>query len=385
MRIDAFWAAGMGLALVDMIRGACFQARHLQLALGAGEPYRAARALALEVGYVSMGGSRTRARTDRLVAQARELAERVGKPHAVGLASLTAGAAAFNQGRWREAHAHASGAEATFRERCSGAMWEILSSQMFSLASLFFLGEMKEFTRRLPALVDEATERGNLLAATFLRSGFFSHMVSLAADDPAAARRELQGAHERWRNDRFDFLTIWARGAARDIALYSGEGLDALAAVDETERPSARALDRFTQSAYILGLHSRARRKVALAARAGGVPERDVLLRQAEGHARRVERERTHWGAALAALVRAGAASVRGDGPDAVRLLASAEDRLEAADMALHARAAARCRGLLEADADGRRRVEEADGWMTGQGIRNPARMTALLAPGRWS
>ena len=39
-----------GLALVDSIRAADFNTRHLLLALEAGEPYRIARALALEAG-----------------------------------------------------------------------------------------------------------------------------------------------------------------------------------------------------------------------------------------------------------------------------------------------------------------------------------------------
>jgi eukaryotic-like serine/threonine-protein kinase len=385
LRIDTFWSAGMGLALVDMIRGAGFQARHLLLALRAGEPSRVARALALEVGYASMGGSRSRARTDRLVERARALADRVGEPHATGLTDLTAGAAAWNQGRWREAHALASRAETILRERCAGAMWEILASQMFSLASLFFLGEIKEFSRRLPALVEEATERGNLLAATFLRSGFFSHMVWLAADDPEGARRELRESHERWSSRRFDFLAIWARGAARDIALYSGEGLDALAAVDEGQRPLARALDRFTQSAYILGLHSRARRKLALAAQTAASSARDALLREAEAHAHRIEAEKTTWGGPLAQLLRAGAASIGGRRAEAESLLLAAEGGLTAADMALHAVAARRCRGALAGDGEARGLLSAADEWMAGQGIREPSRMTALLVPGRWS
>ena len=52
------WSAATGLALVDPLRGANFQTRHLLLALQAGEPYRVARALALEVGYTAVAGSR---------------------------------------------------------------------------------------------------------------------------------------------------------------------------------------------------------------------------------------------------------------------------------------------------------------------------------------
>ena len=47
MKIDTCWSVAMGLGIVDNIRGADFQGRHLLLALDAGEPYRIARALSM--------------------------------------------------------------------------------------------------------------------------------------------------------------------------------------------------------------------------------------------------------------------------------------------------------------------------------------------------
>ena len=63
LTVDSCSAVATGLALVDIARGATLQTTSLLLALRAGEPTRIARALAMEAGYRSTGGSRRRARS----------------------------------------------------------------------------------------------------------------------------------------------------------------------------------------------------------------------------------------------------------------------------------------------------------------------------------
>ena len=92
-RIDTCWSAASGLSMVDTIRGADFQARHLLLALEAGEPYRVARALAMEGGLVATGGVPAEKRAQQLVDQAMELAQRIEHPHAIGMAEIGLGCA----------------------------------------------------------------------------------------------------------------------------------------------------------------------------------------------------------------------------------------------------------------------------------------------------
>jgi hypothetical protein len=372
------------MSLFDMVRGADFQARYLVLALRAGEPYRVARALAMEGAYVSMGGNRSRQRTRRLLHASRTLAERVNHPYAIGLATLTEGNAAWLDGRWREARTHCERAEEILRERCTGVDWEVLTAQLFGLASMFFLGELAALSQRLRALLEEAEGRGSLLRATLLRIGFCSHVAWLAADDPARAREELETGLLGWRRTSFDYMSLWVRAAHTDIALYSGEALAASERVSESSRAFARTLDRFVQAGFIRGLDTRARRRLAMAAQAPNRGERDELLRGVEGHARTILRERTQWGDSLALLVRAGAAATRGEGEPALRLLQSAEAGFDAAAMALHAAAARRRHGEIVGGDAGRDLVRSADVWMDGQGIKAPERMTAMLAPGRW-
>ncbi len=56
----------------------------------------------------------------------------------------------------------------------------------------------------------------------------------------------------------------------------------------------------------------------------------------------------------------------------------------EAAEMSLYAMGARRCWGNLIAGPGGRDLVDEAEEWMTGQGIKRPDRITKVLAPGSW-
>jgi len=72
-KIDICWSAGVGLILVDPIRGADFQARGLLLALRAGEPDRIARLLALNAINVAMAGAPGTERAERLVRRPRAL------------------------------------------------------------------------------------------------------------------------------------------------------------------------------------------------------------------------------------------------------------------------------------------------------------------------
>jgi hypothetical protein len=86
------------------------------------------------------------------------------------------------------------------------------------------------------------------------------------------------------------------------------------------------------------------------------------------------------WSDGLARLIRAGVAVTR-DKREAASLLRAAADKFDGADMPLYAAAARRLLGRLDG-VDGQSVVDVADAWMQGQGVQNPTRLTALLAPG---
>ena len=75
-------------------------------------------------------------------------------------------------------------------------------------------------------------------------------------------------------------------------------------------------------------------------------------------------------------------ATLQGRKIDAAELALEAADAFQATDMALLATVARRCRRLLMGGENGRTLVEDSAARMRGQGIRNPERFAAMLAPG---
>jgi hypothetical protein len=111
---------------------------------------------------------------------------------------------------------------------------------------------------------------------------------------------------------------------------------------------------------------------------------RDVarFLSIARKDARRIGHVGIPWSDAVATLLSAGVTFLEGRSGDARDLLAAAVTACERADMKLYAAVARRRLGMLQNDDRGRELVGEADAWMAAQGIKNPARMARLIAPG---
>jgi hypothetical protein len=241
--------------------------------------------------------------------------------------------------------------------------------------SLFFLGELTVLADRLPGLLKEAEARGDLYEATDLRIRI-SHANWLAADEPEKARREVNEAIARWPSSEFYIQHWWSLIANVEISLYSGQNQaawDLLA----TEWPKLkRSFLMRVQYIRIESLYHRAAAALAV----GG----DDMLKLAEGDARNIQREHMPWSDPLAQLLQAAVTAAREDRETAANLLRAAEAGFEAADMALYAAAARRRRGDVIGGDDGRRLIENVDAWMSHQNVRNPASMTAMLAPGKW-
>ncbi len=364
VRIDVCWSVSVGLGMVDTIRGASFQTRQLLLALDAGEPMRIARALAAEAAFVATDGIRAEPRARGLLERARALALEGGDGGLMGLIDFCHGLTHFLVGDWAQAQQLSTRAERQFEDIGSGVSWEAASARLFSVWSLFYLGEMAELSKRIPALVREAESRGDLYALTSLKCGL-SNVSLLAADDPKGARTAAREAMAKWSATSFHFQHYWALLSEGLIDLYEGTANDGWVRT-QAAWPSLKA----SQLLRIQNVRIEATYLKARLALASGRTEAALTA------AATLRRENIGWANGFALLIRAATEPAERSG-----LLAQALAVFEHERMGLFA--AATKLALSQTQTEPQRHTNEraATEWLQAQGIVNPARMIAVLLP----
>ena len=378
-RIDICWSVETGLCLVDILRASVFHARHLELALRAGEPQRIARGLAMEVFFAALEGGDRRRSLDR----AAELADRSEGTYAVGLSSMAAGMLACSRGAWADAGSRLDAASRDLQEAGVGIAWELDTVEHFRVLSLLQRGDWRALFTELPDLLKHARERGDRYLEVHLRI-WVSFWRDLATDQPAVAVSGADRAIGRWSYEGFHFQHFGHLMATVQAALYQGNALEAATRLRDQWRSLARSMVQRFPMVFIQTLDLRARCAVAEAVSAPA-RQRRWLLRGVARDVKRLGRDGEPWPRGLAAMTSAGAASVRGQKRVAVDWLWAAEEAFRACDMRLHAAVARRRRGTLLADDAGAVLVVEADNRIEAEGVRRPERLAAVLAPGHWS
>ena len=356
LRLDTCWSATTGLLLVDMIGSVTFSARHLLIALDAGEPYRLARAMAIEsVARAAYPSGRALSR--RLVEQSQLLAQSVGHPHAIGLSRLADGMRAMALGEWKKALLLSEDALAFLRDHCVGVTWELNMAQNLVIWALMYLGELGEVSRRVPALLAAARSSGNLYLATELCTR--SNYVWLAADDPAEGERVTLESIGRWSHTGFHRQHYSAMLARIQTALYRGDAAGAWRLLDDLDRVLRHSYLTRIQVMRIESLYLHARSALAMAAANG--PQRRFRS-VARASARRIARERMPWSDPIALLIEAAVAHLEGRAPVALRLSPRRgrsirprrHEAVRGSRAAPYRRAAGRC-ARTRAEAPGRR------------------------------
>jgi serine/threonine protein kinase len=377
-RIDLYWSAVAGLTMHEPIRGGDFQVRGLLLALRAGEPFRIARALAMEAAHQSSAGLAVSHRVAELIAAAGDLADRIDSPHARGMVELVRGIAAQLCGRWKDAAAALERAEALFRDHCTGVAWERDTGHNCAMWALFQMGEMAELRRHWAVLYREAQERGDLYALTMLNA-FYATIVKLASDERPDSEARLEALLGTRGGRRLNLQQTSAFDSLMHIDLYRGETTRAWARLESLWPEYERSLLFRIQLIRIQMLEMRARTAVAAAERS---QQPGPLLDQAARDARALEREGQAWGIAHAHYVRAAIAACRDEAVRATEGLARAADLYERADMRLCTQVMRFRLGEIDTSEEARALREQAGRWLQEQGIASPVRWAAMSSPG---
>jgi predicted Ser/Thr protein kinase len=386
-RLEACWAAGLGVSVFDSLRGAEFQVRHALLSRGTDDPSHRARSLATEAVVMAMEHPRRhRRQIAALRSEGAACAAASGDPRAEAHTLLMSAGVAFFENRYREALDYCERGEELCRARCVGSAWELANMQFVGAYSLAYLGELDRLRARLPGMLRHARERGDQFALTNYRIGLII-LAWLAHDDVEAARRELEAALAGRSPQRSAWQHYMGMYAHVHVDLYAGEPARAWQRLADAQPALRRAQMLRLQSIRLETRLLRARAALAMAARppAGGLPDGmtpRALLRQAARDARAIGAERAAWSEALAASLEGGIAALQDRAADAAGHLARAALAFDRLDLGMHAAAVRHQLGAVDAGEAGRAGRERSDEWMRAQRVAMPARMAALFVPG---
>jgi serine/threonine protein kinase len=370
-QIDILWSVATGLSMIDTIRGADFQARHLRMSLATGEAMRVARSLAMEAAYAATAGSKAGKRADTLYARARAMAESIGDPQILGFTQLVRGVTCFLRFQWPDALEHCTKAEQMFRDHCVGMHWELTNAQVYALSTLGYMGDLPRMGEQLPARVREAEDRGNLYMINWLAAGVSTYLL-LARDQVAGAHAQTDEAHRRWSHPGFHVQHYFILWAQCQVALYSGDADHGLELVQQKWKALARSQLLRVQYVRAQALHLRGRCILASSRH-----HKDLSrLGEVERYARRIAGEDTNFTTGLASALRAAVHAQRGRKSGVIDELERAERCFRAGHMRLFASASAY---QLARALDDSARVAAAEAELAALGVIRPDHMADAL------
>jgi serine/threonine protein kinase len=379
LSIDALRSFVMGFTIVDAVVATCMQALHLTVALRRGSAVDAMRAASIELTHVASVGGRVGTHERALVRIIDSIADQTDDAESLAFVRVARGTAMLFRGRWSDAIEVLDGAYANVTAR--RASWRS-NADVLATYALYCKGDLRLLAPRQARVLADAQQRGDLYTEVNLRTVTMPALC-LAQDDPEAARRHVREAMARWSHRGFLVQHWQAMRAEAEIELYVG---DAACARERLARDRAAVRSSFLLSSQFLRISdSYVRGRCAVASAEADEDRRARYLAEARRIARSLAREHAPHSGTLAAILRAGVASVGGDRAGAARALRSAMSLAKRADMSLHVEAARYQLGTMLGGDRGRKLVQHAGAVLAAQGVRVPDRLASLLCPGRFT
>jgi serine/threonine protein kinase len=378
LRLDALFTVALGFGSIDVVLSACMTAWSLVAALRAGERRAIQRAATLQMSLLSGSGGIEGRHALALERTARSLVETDPDAEAQAFFRSNIGVSHYCRGRWNAAVQELDSVLRDFPAHRAGMTSNV---NVFCVCSLVYAGRIRELRRRLPRLITEAEERGDLFMLAHMRA---SHPIVawLAADDPDGARRHAKEGMAQWPRVRFVIQHWQAMLAEAQIALYEDDGATAYERVVRDSVPLRRSL--LLNAQIIRGLTDFVRGRAALASIGESDAPRRRRLSEARRMARRLRREGMAWTTLLSSMLDASIANACGDAPRTMASLRACVELARSAEMPMHGAAASRRLGALLGGERGDVLIAEADAAMVAEDIVAPARWSRMLVPGQF-
>jgi hypothetical protein len=376
-RLDACWTASRGLVYTDGLLGADFHARHLRLALKSGEPVRISRALGAEAHFMVGLSPAKVARARALLDDAEALAEQANSHYARGMVAEHRGHVSMMIGEFRQAVEEMDRAVRTFREHTTGTSQEVGYCEAHGALCLQFLGRIRELGARAQQMLRESTERAYPYVEGFAR-GILGNLVLLAADRPAEAAEQL-AVYRSTAPKHFQahMLNYVCQSAA--LERYLGRPLEAWTVAQE-DHLKVEKLD-ILRSEYARCELLLWRAASALAA-APASSDREALIRIAIEAGQTLLGQSASYRRGYGHMSLAGAYALK-DRPDvAAGHLRQAISAFERHEMEHFVAASKHRLADMIGGTEGDQLREEADRYLEREGVADPSRFIAMIAPG---
>jgi serine/threonine protein kinase len=379
LRMDMLWGIGAALSPMDQLRGTVYQAEHMLLAMRSGDPYRYARALAIESTTYATANQQP-GQLQRVMDSAAEAGGACGHPHGISAAKGTASLCRMLEGRFRDSVRMAREAQQIIRERLHGTLaWDHAIMMLYDMRTTALLGHVDQVMERVPEFLRDAEARGDIFAAV---SGRTSHCcwAWLGPDQPELALEQVQLAERRWSADGYYLQHWYTTQAFGEVALYRDDPEPAFRRLQsEWKRMFViRHKIQFTRGEILI---LRGRLALALARKKADRSYLELAGKDAQA----LLRENAPWIKAHGRLMQASVDSFGNDAQDkerTLRALEQVEGQFDVVDMLLMAAVTRYRRGQLLGEAEGGKLVRAADFQMRRLGVKKPSGFVRMLAPG---
>ncbi|MBL4633132.1 MAG: AAA family ATPase, partial [Kofleriaceae bacterium] len=379
LKVAVCGSCALGFGMNDPIRGAEFQTRHFLLALRSGEPSRVGRAMALEGVYRALEGAKSRSSAEKLILTARTLGESSGDPVVAAFATSAQALVHYQNGEWKQALSHFDESANIYLNQCRGHQSVACQAERLAVDTLYALGDMAELSRRVPAILRAADDRGDLHGITDMRTGL-PNCHWLVQDRVEQARADCVRGEKQWSERSFFLQHYYSALASIQIELYDGHGAAALERF-ETMWPKLKRsmLLRVpvvrTQASWLYG------RALVAAAAARVGSERKTLVSQARRVAGRLGSQSITNGKPFATLLRAQCDLLDGKVPQALASLGDEGTAFGEIDMKMCEMITLSVQGKLLGGEAGAQLIAQCQEWMSSQGVVNPDSFSRMLIP----